>query len=152
MKLDFGKKYMDVGTFPFAYLRTLSVAATQGAELDECLATANRIENNNLESWTREWAVVAQNVLQKAERAMQSGQAITARQAYLRASNYYRSAMLPLPPSDARLDKYLTLGRESFRKAAGLFSPKLKSSTSRWAMPDYRPISCRREHRRNTQL
>ena len=126
MKFDFDKKYMDVGTFPFAYLRTLSVAATGGAELDECVMTAERIKDNNLESWTREWAITAEKVLKEAEQAMQSGQTITARQAYLRSSNYYRSAMLPLAPSDDRLDNYLRISRESFHKAAGLFSSQIE--------------------------
>lgn len=127
MKLDFSKKYMDIGTFPFAFMRTLGVAATGGAEFNECLIVAEKIKNNNAESWTAEWAIIAERASRKAECAAQSGQTRTACEAYLRASNYYRSAMLPLPPSDSRLDKYLTLSREHFHKAAKLFSPPIEA-------------------------
>ena len=54
MKLDFHK--MDIGSFPFNYVRTLSVAGTGGAEVNECLLAAERIKDNNEESWVREWA------------------------------------------------------------------------------------------------
>lgn len=121
MKLDFSKKNMEIGTFSFNYVRTLSLASSEGVEINECLIAAERIKDNDLESWTVEWAILAEEVLQKAEQAMQSEQIITARQAYLRASNYYRSAMFPLPPFDKRYDKYLTLSRELFHKAAKLF-------------------------------
>lgn len=124
MKLDFHK--MDIGSFPFNYLRTLMVAGTGGAELNECLLAAERVKDNNEESWVREWAIIAEKVAQAAEQAMQSGQTITARQAYLRASNYYRTAMFSLSPTDDRLGKYLTLSRDSFHKAAKLFSPQIE--------------------------
>ena len=124
MKLDFHK--MDIGSFPFNYVRTLMVAGTGGAELNECLLAAERIKDNNEESWVREWAIIAEKVAQAAEQAMQSGQTITARQAYLRASNYYRAAMFSLPPTDDRLFKYLTLSRDYFQKAAKLFSPPIE--------------------------
>ena len=125
MKLDFHK--MDIGSFPFNCVRTLMVAGTGGAEVNECLLAAERIKDKNEESWVREWASMAEKVSQAAEQAMQSGQAITARQAYMRASNYYRTAMFSLPPTDDRLFKYLTLSRDSFHQAAKLFSPPIEA-------------------------
>jgi len=126
MKLNFDKKQMDIGTIPFNYLRTLSLAGSGGAEINECLIAAEKIKDNDAESWTKEWAVIAEKVSKAAQEAMQSDQKTTARQAYLRACNYYRTAMFPLPPTDARLDKYLTLSREHFQKAAKLFSPQIE--------------------------
>lgn len=126
MKLDFSQKTMDIGTFAFNYVRTLMVAGTGGAEINECLLTAEKIKDNDIESWVREWALLADHVLRSAERAQQAGQTITARQAYQRASNYYRAAMFSLPHTDDRLDKYLTLSRECFHQAAKLFSPPIE--------------------------
>jgi P2-related tail formation protein len=74
MKLDF--RNMDVGSIPFNYVRTLSVAGTGGAEVNECLLAAERIKDNNEESWVREWAIIAEKVAQVAKQAMQSGQTI----------------------------------------------------------------------------
>jgi pimeloyl-ACP methyl ester carboxylesterase len=124
MKLDFHK--MDIGSFPFNFVRTLMVAGTGGAEVNECLLAAERIRDNNEESWVREWASLAEKVSQAAEQAMQAGQTITARQAYMRASNYYRAAMFSLSPTDDRLGQYLTFSREYFRKAAQLFAPPIE--------------------------
>src|SRR5450755_1695489 len=126
MKLDFGKKTMDIGTPAFNFVRTLMVAGTGGAEINECLLAAERIRRNDEESWIREWASIAENVHRVADQAAQSGQTVTARQAYLRASNYYRAAMFSLPHTDARLDSYLTSSRECFHKAAKLFSPQIE--------------------------
>ncbi len=127
MKLDFSNKTMDIGTFPFNFVRTLMVAGTGGAEISECLLAAGRIKDNDEESWIVEWAALADCVLQAGEQAMRSGQAVTARQAFLRASNYYRAAMFSLPHTDDRLDQYLTLSRDCFHKAAGLFSPPIEA-------------------------
>ena len=127
MELDFSKKTMDIGTPEFNFVRTLMVAGTGGAEISECLLAAERILRKSDESWAREWANIAQSACGIADQAAQSGQVITARQAYLRASNYYRAAMFSLPHSDARLDTYLTSSRERFRQAAKLFSPPIEA-------------------------
>jgi len=126
MKLGFDNKAMDIGTPAFNFVRTLMVAGTGGAEINECLLAAERISGNDEESWIREWASVAENACRVADQAVQSGQAVTARQAYLRASNYYRAAMFSLPHTDVRLDSYLTSSRECFRRAAKLFSPQIE--------------------------
>jgi pimeloyl-ACP methyl ester carboxylesterase len=124
MKLDFHK--MDIGSFPFNFVRTLMVAGTGGAEVNECLLAAERIKDNNEESWVRAWASLAEKAAQAAEQAMQSGQTITARQAYMRASNYYRTAMFSLPPTDEHLFQYLTFSRDCFHQASQLFAPPIE--------------------------
>jgi len=126
MKLDFSQKQMDIGTPAFNFVRTLMVAGTGGAELNECLLAAERIKQNDEESWIREWSNIAESVHRIADRAAQSGEVVTARQAFLRASNYYRAAMFSLPHTDARLDSLLTLSRECFHRAAALFSPQIE--------------------------
>src|SRR5438105_158254 len=123
MKLDFSKKMMDIGTPNFNLVRALALEGTGGSEVSECLLAADRIKDNDLESWVREWAIVAEKVAHTAEQAMQTGQMITARQAYLRTSNYYRVAMFSLPDTDPRLFQYLTLSRDYFHAAAKLFTP-----------------------------
>jgi hypothetical protein len=57
---------------------------------------------------------------------------MTAHQAYLRASNYFRAAMFSLPHTDARLCNYLTSRRECFQKAAGLSSPPIETVNIRF--------------------
>lgn len=126
MKLDFSNKQMDIGTPAFNFVRTLMVAGTGGAELNECLLAAERIKQNDEESWIREWSNIAKSVHRNADQAAQLGQIVTARQSFLRASNYYRAAMFSLPHTDARLDSFLTSSRECFHRAAALFSPQIE--------------------------
>jgi hypothetical protein len=126
VKLNFSKKTMDIGTFPFNFVRTLMVAGTGGAEVSECLLVASRVKDGDQESWVRQWARTAQQVRRAANAAMEAGQEVTARHAYLRASNYYRTAMFSLPHTDARLDDYLRLSRECFHAAAPLFTPPIE--------------------------
>jgi pimeloyl-ACP methyl ester carboxylesterase len=102
------------------------VAPSGGAEVNECLKAAAKIKDNNEESWAQEWAAIAEQTAQSAEQAQQVGQENTARQAYLRASNYYRAAMFSLPPSDSRLDQYLRLSRETFHMAVKLSSGQIE--------------------------
>jgi pimeloyl-ACP methyl ester carboxylesterase len=123
VKLDFSTRAMDIGTPSFNLMRTLSVAATGGAEAGECLFVADRVKNGDAQSWVREWAALAAQLQQRAERAQHP---VVARQAYLRASNYYRTAMFSLPPSDSRLDSYLTCSRTCFQRAAALFTPPIE--------------------------
>jgi len=126
MKLDFGKRYMDVATFSFRFMRALMAVGTGGAEESECFLALEKTKNNNDQSWIREWAAVAEKASQVAEKAMQAGQMITARQAYMRACTYYQVAMFSLSPADKRLFEYLTASRELFHKAAKLFSPQIE--------------------------
>ena len=126
MKLDFGKKQMDIGTSAFNFVRTLMVAGTGGAEISECLMVADRVKLRNEASWIREWVTVAENARRIADQALRSDQVVTARQAFMRASNYFRAAMFSLPHTDPRLDSYLTSSRECFHNAAKLFTPQIE--------------------------
>ena len=113
---------MDIGTFQFNFARTLMVAPTGGADVGECLKAAALIKDDDPEGWARAWAAIAEASARAAAQALQAGQGITARQAFLRASNYYRAAMFSLPPSESRLDQYLKLSRETFHLAVKLSS------------------------------
>jgi len=115
MKLNFLD--MDIGTLAFRFVRSLMVAGTGGAEINECLLALEKAQDDSDENWVLEWEKIAEKVLHHARKAEQSGQEISARNAYFRASNYYRTAMFSLPPTDERLFEYLTLNRELFHKA-----------------------------------
>jgi len=124
MRLDF--RNMDIATFEFRFLRVLMTMQTGGAEINECLQAVKESKRDNDASWVAQWANAAERVGKTAEDAAHSGRIITARQAYLRASSYYRAAMFSLPPTDMHLFQYLTLSREYFHKAAKLFSPQVE--------------------------
>ncbi|CCB86410.1 2,6-dihydropseudooxynicotine hydrolase [Parachlamydia acanthamoebae UV-7] len=119
MKIFFNTPQLDA-----QLLRTLSYAYCEGADIGECLSTAERIKENDWDSWHENWLQTAQRVEQSAEVSKQAGNVVSARQAYLRASNYYRTAFFFLfgQPIDPRLVHAYQSHTETFSKAAELFS------------------------------
>jgi pimeloyl-ACP methyl ester carboxylesterase len=88
--------------------RIVNVAQLGGADFHECHRVAERIKVGDGESWFREWFAAGERVEENARRAQQQGRPITARDAYLRASNYFPTAQFFLPGSDTRKkDGYL---------------------------------------------
>ena len=124
MKLQFKEQ-----SFSFELLRTVGYAPYGGADVGECLATAARITEGDLESWYREWGRTADRTRMIAEEALAKQHVISAREAFLRASNYYRTAEFFLH-TDSRDPRNLATwqaGRACFAAAARLFSPPFEA-------------------------
>ncbi|MEO3782977.1 alpha/beta hydrolase [Actinocorallia sp. B10E7] len=96
--------------------RALMTMTGGGAEYGECALTASRITEGDAESWHREWTATADMVSEWAARSDDKGHAVSAAEAYQRASTYYRVANFPLfgHPVDPLLV-------ETFRKEAHAF-------------------------------
>jgi pimeloyl-ACP methyl ester carboxylesterase len=109
-------------TLSFELLRTLSYAAYGGADIGECLVTAYRIREGDFASWHEEWTKTARRAHALADDALQCGQRVSAREAYLRASNYYRTAEFFLHgnPEDPRILSTWRNSRTTFRQAVKL--------------------------------
>jgi dienelactone hydrolase len=124
MKLVFADQ-----SFSYQLLRTIGHSVYGGADIGECLATAARIEEGDLESWYTEWLKTADRVRTHAEASLQSGQSVSARRAYLRACNYYRTAefFLHHNPADSRILNTWQSSQECFSKAASLLSPVVEA-------------------------
>src|SRR5262245_60896198 len=103
MKLDHSLRAMGIGTPMFNFMRTLMLTGAGGADPSECFLAAFRIRDGEPESWAREWAAMADKVYEAAVAAKRQGQTVAARDAYQRASNYYRAAVFSLAHDDARL-------------------------------------------------
>jgi pimeloyl-ACP methyl ester carboxylesterase len=104
------------------FVRTLAYTAQGGAEIGECFATAKRITKTDGELWYREWLATAQRAHRAAEESAAAGHLVSARGAYFRASNYYRTAGIFLmgAPVDDRFRATSHLQTETFRKGAAL--------------------------------
>lgn len=109
-------------TFSFELLRTTSYATYGGADIGECLMTAYRIQEGDFESWYKEWHATAKQKHNLANSALSSGQRVSAREAYLRASNYYRTAEFFLHgnPKDPRILSAWGNSRNTFGQACRL--------------------------------
>ena len=106
----------------FELQRALGYSLSGGADVNECLFTAKRIIEGDDESWYREWLTTADRILAIAHKALRRGHRVSAREAFLRASNYYRAAEFYLHghPEDPRILKTWGRSREAFRQAAAL--------------------------------
>lgn len=82
--------------------RIVNVAQLGGADFHEAHRVAERIKVGDGESWYREWYAAGERVESNAIAAQQAGRPITARDAYLRAHNYFRTAQFFLLGTDER--------------------------------------------------
>src|SRR5262245_24764229 len=86
------REFFKDDAFDFNLKLALGSAYYRCADVGECLATASRIKDGDIDSWFDEWIATADRVRQIAEDAERKGHSISARDAYLRASNYYGTA------------------------------------------------------------
>jgi pimeloyl-ACP methyl ester carboxylesterase len=111
-------------TFSLQLLRVIGETYYKGADIGECLSTAYRIKEKDFESWHQEWLKTAERVNKYADESLAAGHTVSAREAYLRACNYYRAAeFLLVNPTDSRIQTTWGKSKDCFSKAAALFSP-----------------------------
>lgn len=122
------KIFFNDPTFSSQLLRTLGAAYYKGADIGECLSTAYRVTEGDFESWHSEWFKTGQRVHEYAKESLAQGHFTSAREAFLRASNYYRSSeFMLIDPSDQRILTTSELSRECFRQAIPLFPFSVES-------------------------
>lgn len=107
-------------SFVFHSLWRFGVTATGGSDLGELLTVTSRIEDYNKESWYASWTSMAAKVRAMGDEFEASLHACSAKEAYLRATNYYRASEVYLPASDPRKHVAWEQGRNAFLKAAHL--------------------------------
>jgi hypothetical protein len=102
--------------------RTLIAVAAEACDLGEALATAGRVTEGDYDSWYTEWAGTAEAAEAVADQAVHGGHRVTARKAYLRASEYWRQAFFFLRRDIAgeRLQHAWLRHRATFRSAIAL--------------------------------
>jgi pimeloyl-ACP methyl ester carboxylesterase len=86
------KFLFDDESFSFEALRAAGFANYGGADLGEVLVAARAIPDGDEAAWHREWKAIAQRAEALGRESLQAGHEVSAREALLRASNYYRTA------------------------------------------------------------
>ncbi|HEV2916366.1 MAG TPA: alpha/beta hydrolase [Candidatus Babeliales bacterium] len=105
--------------FNFQLLRALDHATQKGSEVGECMATASSIIDGDYQSWYTQWYNLAERIYTSAQDSEQKGHTMSACDAYLRASNYYRTAYFFLRDNldDSRLLDAFNKQEASFKYA-----------------------------------
>jgi dienelactone hydrolase len=83
-------------------MQVMSAAQEGGSTISECLSAAARIDPRDDESWYREWKKIADDNRKRGNLAFHNGHARTAQSNWLRATNYYRTALRVLAQDDIR--------------------------------------------------
>ena len=118
------KFLFDDEAFSFETLRTTGFAAYGGADLGEVLTTARQIAEGDEAAWHTAWKATAQRVAKIGEQALAAGHRVSAREALLRASNYYRTSaafLLEQPATDPEMTVLSAGQHDTFAAVARLF-------------------------------
>ena len=117
----FGNHEMD-----WTFKRTLEQMSEKGAESGECLWAAAQIDKRDMNTWIDTWASLAKRVEAQAEASLRGGHAVSARESFLRASNYYRTAEYGCAPSHPYWDRLWQKSVDTFQQAGALFDPPIQ--------------------------
>jgi dienelactone hydrolase len=112
-------------SFHFETLRALGYAPYGGADIGEVLSTAGRIPEGDESAWYTQWLALAERIHADADASAAAGHDVSARESYLRASNYYRLCEFYLrvePADDERVREVGRLSVDMFARAAQLMS------------------------------
>src|SRR5215472_15351045 len=121
------KIYFEDPEYDGQFLRAIDYAPV-GAQIGEAWAIAAQVKAGDATSWYNAWSSYADRLYQLAVKARDAGHRVSARNAFLRASNYYRTAyifMFALPVDPRIIDAY-EKQTDAFRKAAELFEPPIE--------------------------
>jgi dienelactone hydrolase len=113
-------------SFSFETLRALGYAPYGGADIGEVTSTASQIPDGDKTAWYSEWRALAERIHADADRSAAEGHPVSARESYLRASNYYRLCEFYLrvgPADDPLVREVGQLSVDCFARAAQLMNP-----------------------------
>ena len=86
----------------YQFRRALGETQEGGGAISECFQAASQMVPGDKESWHKEWLKVADRNHQRGDEAEKAGHIQTARNCWLRAVDYYRSAEFWLDGNDPR--------------------------------------------------
>ncbi len=72
--------------------RSIGKADSGMASVGECLEIASQVTPGDRDSWYRAWTAFGSRLREQADAALKAGHAVSARDAYLRAAEYFRQA------------------------------------------------------------
>jgi alpha-beta hydrolase superfamily lysophospholipase len=120
--------FKDDPQFWFETVRLFGAADYGGALFGEVIAIAKNIKSGNYDSWYNAHSAFADRLADEAADQLARGHKISARDNYLRACSYYRSAefFLHAHADDPRVKRAFDLSTACYRKAAALFTPVIE--------------------------
>ena len=120
--------FKDDPEFWFEISRLFGAADYGGALFGEVIAIARNIKSGDYDSWYDAHTVFADRLADEAIGQLKKGHKISARDSYLRACSYYRSAefFLHAHPDDPRVKRAYERSVASYKASAALFTPAIE--------------------------
>jgi pimeloyl-ACP methyl ester carboxylesterase len=113
--------------FDYQLVRALPAGAYgDGGAVGEAFSTARRIVDGDPESWVVAWTETAERVEKIGHECLSGGHAISAREAFLRASIYWKTGFFFLETKDPRQLAMYKRHRSCFVQACKLFDPAIE--------------------------
>ncbi|HEX4215280.1 MAG TPA: alpha/beta hydrolase [Candidatus Dormibacteraeota bacterium] len=106
--------------FDFQLATILGVSPYGGAAVGECYATISKVRDGDVRGWGDAWEETATRIEETASRCESEGHGISAAEAYLRASTYWRAAGFFHERTDKNRIAFWNRHRQSFRSGARL--------------------------------
>lgn len=114
-------------SFDYQVVRAMSTGAYgDGAAVGEIFSTARQIKDRDIEGWTKAWKSTAKRVENIAHDCLSGGHIISAREAFLRASTYWKTGQFYLQCNDPQQLEMYHSHRSCFMQAAKLFDPQIE--------------------------
>ncbi|KAK4228644.1 Alpha/Beta hydrolase protein [Podospora fimiseda] len=112
--------------FDFELIRILGSSSSSGCETTEFKSALSKIKKNDPESWNSAWKEQASRAERIGNEAASAGFRIPAKNAFLRASNYFRAAAYMFPSNDdPRILTYSEKSIKMFIRASELMDGKV---------------------------
>ncbi|KUJ20444.1 alpha/beta-hydrolase [Mollisia scopiformis] len=113
--------------FDFELTRILGSTSSGGCDAGEFKSAVGKIKKHDAESWYRAWKEQGERAKKIGDEAAKAGFKILARNAYLRASNYFRAASYMFSNDDTRVIPFSEKSIRSFQRATALMDGEVLS-------------------------
>jgi pimeloyl-ACP methyl ester carboxylesterase len=113
--------------FDYQLLRAMGTADYGGSTVGECLAAAGMITDGDTGSWVSAFCALAARVEDRARACLADGHPVSARDHFLRASTYHRTAEYYAEADPVVLAECGRRSRACFEAAAALFDPPVEA-------------------------
>ncbi len=103
----------------YEFVRGIGYTYTQGADIGESINTALKIHPETIDNWYAAWLKTANQTYLHGQKFYSEGDLVSARHAFMRASNYYRMASfyMDAPDQKAKATSTWKMSRKSFMLA-----------------------------------
>ncbi len=117
--------------FDEQFIRAIDTIPYGGADFGEAYLAAKRIGDEDREAWYSQWQALGDRIVADGERSLAAGRVVSARESFLRAATYHRTAgvFLIAPPLDDRLRLAHAKQSDAFRRASALLDDTVLATT-----------------------